>query len=77
LRRIREYIADFNPPAFERVAQRIVEVSDSLGEFSDRGRAVARGIRQVTTVYPYLLRYRVTDSKVVILRVRHGARIQD
>jgi plasmid stabilization system protein ParE len=28
----------------------------------------------MTTVWPYILRYRVDDDTVFILRIRHGAR---
>jgi plasmid stabilization system protein ParE len=32
-----------------------------------------RRLREMTTVWPYILRYRVDQDRVVILRVRHGA----
>ena len=30
-------------------------------------------MREMTTVWPYILRYRVEAERVIILRVRHGA----
>ena len=31
-------------------------------------------MRELATIPPYLIRYRVLDDRVLILRVRHGAR---
>jgi len=31
----------------------------------------------MTTVWPYILRYRVEGDTIIILRVRHGARAED
>jgi toxin ParE1/3/4 len=31
----------------------------------------------MTTVWPYILRYRVEGDRVIILRVRHGARDEE
>jgi toxin ParE1/3/4 len=31
----------------------------------------------MTTVWPYILRYRVEEERVVILRIRHGARDEE
>lgn len=68
------YIAAFNPGAAERLGGKLIEVADSLAEFSERGRVVGDGRREITTVWPYILRYRVEDDRVIILRIRHGAR---
>ena len=67
------YISAFNPAAAARFAERLVAVADSLAEFSERGREVGEGRREMTTVWPYILRYRVEGEKVLILRIRHGA----
>ena len=37
----------------------------------------AGGLREITTVWPYVLRYRVEQDRVIILRVRHGARVEE
>lgn len=68
------YISAFNPAAAVRLGERLIAVADSLAEFSERGRDVGDGRREMTTVWPYVLRYRVEGDRVVILRVWHGAR---
>ena len=72
-----EYIEAFYPPAAERMAQRLIALADSLAEFSERGREAGDGRREMTIVPPYILRYRVEKDRVVILRIRHGAREED
>ncbi|HYW16855.1 MAG TPA: type II toxin-antitoxin system RelE/ParE family toxin [Allosphingosinicella sp.] len=67
------YVSAFNPAAARRLAARLISVADSLEEFSERGRDVGDGLREMTVVWPYLLRYRVQREKVLILRIRHGA----
>lgn len=77
LEAILTYIAAFDPEAGRRLAQCLVDVADSLAEFSDRGREVDAGLREMTTVWPYIIRYRVERDRVVILRIRHGARDEE
>jgi toxin ParE1/3/4 len=67
------YISAFNPAAASALAERLIAVADSLAMFPHRGRDVGDGRREITTVWPYVLRYRVAGDAVVILRVRHGA----
>lgn len=71
------YIAAFNPSAAERLGERLTEVADSLAEFSDRGREAPGGTREMTIVWPYVVRYRVEPERVAILRIRHGARAEE
>lgn len=68
------YIEALNPAAAARLGERLVELADSLAEFPHRGRDAGDGKREMTTVRPYILRYRVEGDRVVILRIRHGAR---
>jgi toxin ParE1/3/4 len=68
------YISTFNPAAAGALADRFIEVADRLEVFPHRGRDVGDGRREITTVWPYVLRYRVVENVVIILRVRHGAR---
>jgi addiction module RelE/StbE family toxin len=68
------YIAAFNPAAADRLGGRLIEAANSLAEFSDRSREASGGAREMTIVWPYVMRYRVEAERVVILRVRHGAR---
>lgn len=74
LEAIVSYIAAFNPAAAERLGERLIGLADSLAEFPERGRDVGGGRREMTIVPPYVLRYRVEAERVVILRIRHGAR---
>ena len=72
---IRRYIGNFNPHAARDMAERIIETGNSLSVFPYRGRQVP-GTRLRVTAFarPYIIRYRVDPDRVVILRVRHGAR---
>ena len=71
---IRAYIQQFDPGASRRVAERLIAAVDSLAQFPDRGRPVSDGRRELVTISPYLIRYRVSGDTVIVLRVRHGAR---
>lgn len=72
---IYNYIARFNPTAAANLADRLFEAGDSLETFPDGGRPVpGTKLRELTVVYPYIIRYRVAPEQVRILRVRHGAR---
>jgi len=72
---IRRYIGNFNPDAARDMAERIIEAADSLATFPYRGRLVpGTPLRESTIARPYIIRYRVNPDRVVILRVRHGAR---
>jgi toxin ParE1/3/4 len=77
LESIAHYIAAFNPRASQRLAQRLIDVAESLAEFPDRGRDAGEGRREISIVWPYILRYRVEEDRILILRIRHGAREQE
>ena len=73
---IRRYIGNFNPYAARDMADRIIEAGNSLANFPYRGRSVpGTQLRESTIARPYIIRYRVEPNRVVILRVRHGARL--
>jgi plasmid stabilization system protein ParE len=74
LEAITAYIAAENPLAARRLARRLVDLADSLAEFPNRGRVAEEDSREMTTVWPYILRYLIDGDKVLILRIRHGAR---
>lgn len=74
LEAILAYVSAFNPGAASRLGERLIAVADSLAEFSERGRDAGEGRREMTSVWPYILRYRVEGDTVIILRIRHGAR---
>lgn len=71
------YVSVYDPAAAERLGRRLIELADSLAEFPDRGREAGEGRREMTTVWPYVLRYRVESERVIILRIRHGARAEN
>lgn len=73
LQSIRNYIGQFNPSAAQRMAERLAAAADSLAEYAERGRLIAYGRRELTIIWPYLLRYRIDGDTVFILRIRHGA----
>ena len=72
-----EFVAAFNPSAAQRLADRLVAAATSLCEFPDRGREAGPGVRELTIVWPYVLRYSVSADEVRIIRIRHGARQPD
>lgn len=77
LEAIETYISAFNPMAARRLAARLIALADSLAEFSERGRDAGEGRREMTIVWPYILRYRVEGDTVFILRIRHGAQREE
>lgn len=68
------YIQAFNPGAARRFARRIVDLVESLPDSPDRGRPIRPGVRELTGVSPYVIRYAVTTDEIRILSVRHAAR---
>jgi plasmid stabilization system protein ParE len=74
LRGIISYINAFDPPAAQRIGSRLFALGESLGDFPRRGRPAAAGLRELVTVSPYILRYRVAGDVVLIVSVKHGAR---
>jgi toxin ParE1/3/4 len=67
---IRAYIADDNPAAASRMAVEIVATCDRLEQFPERGRpGLHRGTRELTTVWPYVIVYRIVCGDVEILSV--------
>ena len=74
---IRAYIQQFDPAAARRFASRLVEAGESLCDFPHRGRPVGGENRELMTIPPYVLRYRITSETVFILRIRHSAQLSD
>ncbi|MEO7026299.1 MAG: type II toxin-antitoxin system RelE/ParE family toxin, partial [Caulobacteraceae bacterium] len=70
---IRAYIGAVNPLAAHRLALRLVATAADLAEMPERFRAAGPD-RELVIVRPYIIRYRITQEAIVILRVRHGAR---
>jgi addiction module RelE/StbE family toxin len=72
---IRAYIGDRNPAAASRIAVQLVAACDRLEHLPERGRpGAAPGTREIATIWPYVIVYRITPDTVQIMRVWHGAR---
>jgi plasmid stabilization system protein ParE len=74
---IRAYIGQFSPLAAQRMALRLKAAGDSLGDQPERGRQAANGLREITAIHPYIIRYQITSAAISIVRIRHGARRPD
>lgn len=72
--RIRNYIAQFDPGAADRLVTRLVSAGNGLSDYPDRWREVPGGRRELPAVPPYIIRYRVFGDRVLILSIRHGRR---
>jgi plasmid stabilization system protein ParE len=71
---IQTYIGEENPYAASRVAVQIVAACDRLEHLPERGRpGLVAGTREITSVWPYVIVYRITEASVEIIRVWHGA----
>ncbi len=70
---IRAEIAKDAPTAAAHFTARLVAAGESLESYADRYRASGQ-VRELVTVRPYVIRYRVEPEAVVIFGVRHGAR---
>jgi addiction module RelE/StbE family toxin len=71
---IYHYIASYNPRAASDLIDALLNAGDSLANFARRGRPVGDNLRELTVVYPYIIRYEIVGNDVTILRVRHGMR---
>jgi len=69
---IRRYIGQFDPEAAGGLAARIFSAGESLADFPNKSREGRHGTRELPTIRPYILIYRVHEGRVVILRIRHG-----
>lgn len=73
LKSAQAYISEFNVSASRRLALRIIDLTDSLETMPDRGRLIRSGVRELTSIRPYVIRYAVLSNEVRILSVRHSA----
>ncbi len=74
LRSIRNYISLDNPHAASRVAVQLVAACDRLEWLPERGRpGRVTGTREITTIWPYIIVYRIQAGTVEIIRIWHGA----
>lgn len=56
------------------MAERLRLAGEGLAHFPQRGRPISKGRRELTTVYPYVIRDLVDGDIVGIISIRHGAR---
>jgi toxin ParE1/3/4 len=74
LSRIKRYIARDSPRAAARMAALLVSGCEGLELFPERGRiGLEEGTRELTTVYPYVIVYRVRGTSIEIVNIWHGA----
>jgi addiction module RelE/StbE family toxin len=71
---IYDYVAQQDPRAASDLIDALLNAGDSLKNFPRRGRPVGDNLRELTIVYPYLIRYEIVGNDVDILRIRHGKR---
>jgi toxin ParE1/3/4 len=71
-----DYIAESNPGAAEEVAQRVIDITEMLGEHPGAGRGGRiEGTREFSVPdTPFIVAYAVNSKTVWILAVYHGAR---
>ncbi|WP_174301854.1 type II toxin-antitoxin system RelE/ParE family toxin [Caulobacter sp. S45] len=75
LSEIRSYIkAQGAPIASETTVARLADAVEGLKTFPHRGRLIGRDVREIVTVRPYIIRYRIRSDALQIIRIRHGAR---
>lgn len=75
LQALRQYVAQENPKAANRLAKQILNTVNLLAEQSEIGRpGRIRHTRELIVVgTAYIIPYRVKNNKIEILRVFHGA----
>lgn len=71
---IRAYIGQFKPLAAQAFALRLVRAAENLADTPARGNPMRHGQRALNSIWPYVIRYRIEQDTVFILRIRHGAR---
>jgi len=77
LERLYDFLVEREPAAAERAIRVIEDGADRLGEWPERGRAMDDNTGRRELVVPfgagaYVLRYRLHQDTVVILRVWHS-----
>jgi plasmid stabilization system protein ParE len=76
LRRITEYIADFNPAGARNVKHAMDRTIELIAQFPQVGRRVGEQNTRVLPVgrYPYLIYWTVEADEARIVHIRHAAR---
>jgi toxin ParE1/3/4 len=74
IRDIQRYIANDNPLAGKRMAQRLLAACMGLADFPHRGRhGRVPSTRELASVRPYIIVYSIKPNLVEIIRIRHAA----
>ncbi len=74
LKDIRAYIGQDNPFAASRIAVQLLSACDRLDYLPERGKpGLVAGTREITSVWPYVIVYRIQGENVEIIRIWHGA----
>jgi addiction module RelE/StbE family toxin len=78
LDRIFEHIAKDNPRAAAAIVDRVEQLTARIAEFPLMAYATDEpGVRVIPIGrFPYLIFYTVTDAEIIILHVRHAARLR-
>jgi plasmid stabilization system protein ParE len=71
---IRAYLMTVSPKAERRVGIDFDRALALLENFPEIGRKLGDGRRQLSSMTPYLIRYRIEGDLVVVISIRHGAR---
>ena len=73
---LRRYIAEHNPTAAADTAARLLAAIENLPDFPSQGRPgrLPETRELVVTGTPYIVPYRVSDDRLEIIAVIHGAR---
>jgi toxin ParE1/3/4 len=75
LTEIRNYLGDRSPAAASRIAVQLVAACDRLEHLPERGRpGLVANTRELPTIWPYVIVYRITSDAVEIVRVWHRSR---
>lgn len=76
LQALRAYILEFDPAAADRMASKILNAVNLLTEFPGIGRAGRKPHTRelVVSGTPYVVPYMVTENRIEIIAVLHGAR---
>jgi toxin ParE1/3/4 len=78
LTEIRSFIGDRSPAAASRIAVQLVAACDRLEHLPERGRpGLVAGTRELPTIWPYVIVYRITLQAVEIVRVWHRSQDRD
>jgi|GEM_PF-3802375 len=56
------------------MVERLEAAAEGLTEFPDRGQKMRGALRRLTSVRPYLIIYRVDETVVDVMHIRHSAR---